>query len=113
MPSPGDYSKRDEFIGACISERKNVLHSTYQDHSIALCISNSKEAGLPDNVVNHKTHADQVNGIEFVLSDATPDRMGDIINPDGWQIDAFKRNPIALFSHDQNFPIGRWEGLSV
>ena len=47
------------------------------------------------------------------LSDATPDRYDDVIDPDGWNCDNFKRNPIALFNHDSNFPIGRWTNLRI
>src|SRR5262245_43881603 len=51
--------------------------------------------------------------MEFILSDATPDRYGDIIIADGWDLKNFQKNPIALFNHDSNFPVGRWEGLRV
>lgn len=50
-------------------------------------------------------------GTEFVLSDGHPDRMGDIIEPDGWQIDKF--SPIALFNHSRNDIIGRWDRVRV
>ena len=61
----------------------------------------------------HKTHAGEVSGMEFVLSDETPDRMDDIIVSDGWDLAAFKKNPIALFNHKADFPIGKWSGLRV
>lgn len=61
----------------------------------------------------HKTHAEAANGTEFVLSDETPDRMDDIIMSDGWELEAFKKNPIALFNHKSDFPIGKWKGLQV
>src|SRR5262245_48316294 len=51
------------------------------------------------------------DGLDFVLSDATPDRYGDIILADGWDLTNFKRNPIALFSHRSDFPIGVWKNL--
>lgn len=51
--------------------------------------------------------------LEFVLSDATKDRMGDVINPDGWVLENFKRNPIALFNHNSSFPIGTWKNVRV
>jgi HK97 family phage prohead protease len=48
---------------------------------------------------------------EFILSDGEPDRMGDIIDPDGWQISRF--SPIALFNHSRNDIIGKWERVRV
>lgn len=51
--------------------------------------------------------------LEFVLSDGSRDRHGTRINPDGWDLTAFRRNPIALFGHSGGFPIGRWENVRV
>ena len=51
--------------------------------------------------------------MEFVLSDETPDRMGDVIMADGWDLTNFQKNPIALFGHNSNFPIGKWKNLRV
>ena len=53
------------------------------------------------------------DGLEFVLSDGSLDRHGTRINPGGWALAAFKRNPIALFGHSSAFPIGRWENVRV
>ena len=51
---------------------------------------------------------------EFVMSDATVDRYGDVIDPDGWRLANFKRNPVALFGHDADaFPIGTWQNVRV
>jgi HK97 family phage major capsid protein/HK97 family phage prohead protease len=50
----------------------------------------------------------EVAGMEFVLSDATVDRYGDVVEVDGWEWGEFSSNPIALFGHDTGFPIGKW-----
>lgn len=60
-----------------------------------------------------KTLASPGDGMEFVLSDATVDRYGDTIEPAGWDVRTFKRNPIALFGHAGSFPIGTWADLRV
>ena len=51
--------------------------------------------------------------LEFVMSDGSVDRMGDVIEPDGWQLDRFRANPIALFGHNPGFPIGKWRDVGV
>lgn len=51
--------------------------------------------------------------LEFVLSDATPDRYGDVVEAKGWDLTWFRKNPIALFGHDNAFPIGTWENVRV
>jgi HK97 family phage prohead protease len=53
------------------------------------------------------------NPFEFVLSDESVDRMGDVIRADGWQISEFKNNPIALFGHDHDKVIGVWRKVRV
>lgn len=53
------------------------------------------------------------DGMEFVLSDETLDRQGDIIEAAGWDLKAFKKNPIALFGHSSQFPIGKWADVRV
>jgi HK97 family phage prohead protease len=55
----------------------------------------------------------QDDGWDFILSDATVDRYGDIIQSDGWELNNFKNNPIALFNHNPNFVIGSWEKLAI
>ncbi len=49
----------------------------------------------------------------FVLSDESVDRMGDVIRADGWDIAAFEKNPVALYGHNHEKPIGRWENVHV
>lgn len=61
----------------------------------------------------HKTTAQGADGLEFVLSDATVDSYGDIVEPDGWDLKRFRKNPIALFGHSSAFPIGRWADVRV
>jgi len=53
------------------------------------------------------------DGLEFVLSDATVDRYGDVVEPTGWDLAQFRRNAIALFAHSSSFPIGKWSDVRV
>lgn len=43
---------------------------------------------------------------EFVASDESVDRMGDIIRVSGWELGNYKRNPIVLFQHQASNPVG-------
>jgi HK97 family phage prohead protease len=46
--------------------------------------------------------------VTFVLSDASVDRVGDTLAVDGWDLAAYRRNPVVLFAHDALAPpIGR------
>jgi HK97 family phage prohead protease len=58
--------------------------------------------------------ATKANGKSWVLSDETPDRLGDVILSDGWQLEDFKKNPITLWGHDASFPpVGTWQNLRI
>jgi hypothetical protein len=46
--------------------------------------------------------------VRFVLSDGSIDRMGDSIDPYGWELTAFRTNPVVLFAHlSSEPPVGR------
>jgi HK97 family phage prohead protease len=61
-----------------------------------------------------KVHTDSKRkGMSFVLSDETPDRLGDVILSEGWQLEDFKKNPVALFMHKSDFVLGNWNNVRV
>lgn len=50
----------------------------------------------------------------FVFSDGSVDHSDDVINPKGWNLAVFNKNPVALFSHmSWDPPIGRASGVGV
>src|SRR4029077_16516382 len=48
---------------------------------------------------------------EFVMSDNSVDRMGDVVEASGWQLDRIKSPPPVLFNHNSNQIVGRWEDI--
>ncbi|MDX0230257.1 phage major capsid protein [Sinorhizobium meliloti] len=52
---------------------------------------------------------------EYILSDETVDRYGDVIMASGWDLRHFGKsgNPIALFNHHSDEIIGVWENVRV
>src|SRR3954470_21971441 len=50
---------------------------------------------------------------EFVLSDGSVDRMGDVVEPAGWDLGRIKSDPVVLFNHDRNQIVGRWSDVRV
>src|SRR3990172_5162707 len=52
--------------------------------------------------------------LEFVISTGTPDRDRDVINPDGWKLSQYKKNPIILWAHDyHSLPIAKASKIHV
>lgn len=49
----------------------------------------------------------------FVLNEESADRMGDVIEVAGWDLAQFKKNPIALWQHNHEKPIGTWHNVRV
>lgn len=48
--------------------------------------------------------------LTVVGTDGSEDRHGSVINPDGWEIDAYMRNPVVLWQHGENSdhpPVGK------
>lgn len=42
--------------------------------------------------------------LDFVLSDSREDRDGDMVLLDGWELDAYRANPVVLFAHNSRQP---------
>ncbi len=52
--------------------------------------------------------------VDFTISTAAKDRDGDTIDPKGWILTNFLKNPVVLFGHDnRSLPIGRAENIRV
>ena len=98
---PDDGENYEDFMDRCMDEVNNedACQVIWEDRSV--------------DGVRHKVHDGRVSGMEFILSDETPDRMDDVILSDGWDLKNFKKNPIALFGHRSDFVIGRWRDLRV
>lgn len=43
---------------------------------------------------------------EYVASDETVDRYGDVIRVAGWELKNYRANPIILFAHQKDNPVG-------
>jgi HK97 family phage prohead protease len=110
-PDPGE--SHGEYIDRCVQEMLDQDDNIDEGEAEDICqIEWESRMSAP---VMHKVHADHGVGdpLSFILSDATPDRYGDVIAVEGWQLANFKRNPIALFSHDPKFIVGKWKNLRV
>lgn len=50
----------------------------------------------------------------FIASTNRPDRAGDVVEQTGWQLSAYRRNPVVLYGHDSRaLPIGRATDVAV
>ena len=52
--------------------------------------------------------------IEFVISTPDQDRVGDTIDPAGWQLERYRSNPVVLWGHKKDVPpIGKAVSVGV
>ena len=70
------------------------------------------EARSPSNVeiANQKSQIENVDVLDFISSTAAPDRFHEIIDPAGWKLDRYRRNPVFQNAHqygDVVFTLGR------
>jgi len=111
MPDPTKYDDKGAWMSDCVSTRQDEHPDEDTEQSVAACLSmwSNKSA----KTVIRKTHEHEIIGNEYILSDASVDRYGDIVDSNGWVLENFTKNPIALFNHNSDFPIGRWKNLGV
>lgn len=56
----------------------------------------------------HHNEDEDSFSMSFVASTDRADRYGDIINQQGWDLDAYRSNPVVLLNHDHgSLPIGK------
>jgi HK97 family phage prohead protease len=109
-PEPDPGESFDDFMSRCEDETdgdRDACQVAWEDRGARSSATRTIAA------VEHKTNASEVEDFEFILSDESVDRMGDVIQLDGWKLSAFKRNPIALFGHQSSFPIGTWKHIRI
>lgn len=52
--------------------------------------------------------------IEFVVSNGTVDRDGDIVDPNGWDLDRYLQNPVVFWSHrSRDLPVAKAISIGV
>lgn len=109
---PDNGESYQDFMDRCVDEigNEDACQIIWDDSDNADSDDDEKAAARG---IKRKTVASDANGLEFILSDETPDRMDDVILSDGWDLKNFKNNPIALFNHQSTFPVGKWSNLRV
>lgn len=120
VPEPDDDESREDFMDRCTGE----LEDLDEDRAEELCAMAWEDATgdegddfyfSAEDLVRKKydrTQEPTATG-EYILSDESVDSFDDIVSSSGWQLDAFRSNPVALFSHVPHWPIGTWHDVRV
>jgi HK97 family phage prohead protease len=111
---PHKDETQSEFMGRCVPEMIGTgPDKRPQEQAVAACMDIWRQHDKAAGSVVQKTHTGHNGGMEFVLSDESLDRMGDVIVADGWRLDNFQKNPVALAFHRPDFAIGKWNNLRI
>jgi HK97 family phage prohead protease len=125
--NPHPHESHADFMGRCMGDPNMTSDYPDENQRLAVCFAfwqdahkpksdaDGDKAGRSGQIHVKQTAAPPPNGdpLEYVMSDGSIDRMGDVIEQDGWMLDNFHKNPVALFSHDARFPIGKWRDVAV
>jgi HK97 family phage prohead protease/HK97 family phage major capsid protein len=110
---PREDEDRADFMDRCtLEEDPSTCAEIWAEWEGAAIEATETRTENGKQVVHKTIIAKKIDG-EYILSDATVDRFGDIIEPGGWDVRHFNKNPVALFNHDSNFPIGKWTNVRV
>jgi HK97 family phage prohead protease len=107
MPKPAPDETRDEFMERCMGDDTMLDEYPEQDQRTAVCSDiwaqeRGERAGMyrraftPDVRDVNKAKRE----VTHVISTSSIDRAGDIVDPSGWQLDQYLRNPVVLIDHD-------------
>jgi HK97 family phage prohead protease/HK97 family phage major capsid protein len=118
MPmNPRKGEDQSSFMGRCVPEMISATKPKRpQDQAVAICLDiwRKKDDAGEDVVHKDVTATVDLATLDYVMSDGTVDRYGDIIDPNGWDLGEFRRNPVLLWGHQSKEPpIGRWDNIRV
>lgn len=125
VPKPHADESQSDFMSRCMGNDTMKEDFPDEEQRVAVCMTQwrdrNKDAAaeriaVASAFVVEKTRAapsPSDDPLEFVMSDGSIDRMGDIIEPAGWNLEHFSRNPIALFNHRSDFVVGQWHDVRV
>lgn len=119
LPEPLPTESQDAFMGRCMINPDLMQNFPSSNERNAVCLAQWLDAEVEAaNCMGGKvlkTFAAPASNdpLEYVMSDERVDRIGDIIEQKGWQLQDFKNNPIAFFNHNSDFPIGNWTNVRV
>src|SRR5215207_9411878 len=99
-PSAGE--SESDFMSRCVPDMMEGGRDN--DQAVAACLNMFREGKGAGDIVHKERVAEATSDLEFVMSDESVDRMGDVIEASGWDLANFNRHPIALFNHNKHFP---------
>jgi hypothetical protein len=103
MPmNPRKGEDQSAWMSRCVPEMISATKPKRpQDQAVAICLDiwRKKDDGGEDVVHKDVTATVDLATLDYVMSDGTVDRYGDVIDPNGWDLGEFRCNPVLLWGH--------------
>lgn len=134
LATPLEEEKEREFISRCMADADMKEEFEDIDQRLAVCYTQwdepaeeepeeeepeeepieDEEELIRSTIPIVKQGATENRTMSFVISNEDLDRDGDIIMQSGWDLTAFKANPVFMAIHDRSrFPIGKFLDIEV
>lgn len=78
---------------------RDLVHAVKMDQAVS-------QTRMTSSPAIEKAGSDDGRTLSFIASTEGVDRMGDIIRVKGWDLANYRKNPIILFQHNSDWPIG-------
>lgn len=122
--TPLENEEELDFIGRCMTDPTMLDEFEDEDQRLAVCYT-QWEGGPPEEEPEEPVEDSVAEAIikqgvssdrqmKFIISNEDVDRDGDIVRQEGWDLAAFRTNPVFMAIHDRDkFPIGKFLDIGV
>lgn len=115
MPKPKPSESRDDYMQRCMSDAGMIERHPDEGNRYNACLAVYETEKAGDTNMNKLYSIYQVtksekgkDEYEAVASAFTLDRDGEMIDPKGWKLDNYRKNPVILLGHNYHtLPVGR------
>lgn len=111
MPTPKPGQSRDDFMSECVPMVMDEGND--RDQAVAMCSSMFADKSVTQraySLFTVKAMNEERRELEGVATTPTPDRMGDIVEPEGAK---FVLPLPLIYQHDHSLPVGEVHAASV
>ena len=121
LPTPSAGQSHDRWISSCMANPTMRHEYPDQHQRYAICESQwaRTRGAVSMNEIQRKQFPTVIRAmgdrmVSAIISMETPDRDGDMIACDGWQLANYQRNPVIMWGHDYSEPpIARATSIEV
>lgn len=112
----GEFDSQEQRLAVCYSQwgHKKMLQPATRDALVAAAKGGDGSGLLVRKAVIPEVEPGEGRVVRFVISTGDVDRDGDTIDPKGWDLRPYLKNPVVLWAHDyRSLPVGKAVSVAV